>query len=245
MQRLEGRMRAAIQKYDMISAGDKIAVGVSGGKDSLALLAGLAALSEYYPQKFTLKAISLNPCFGGKEGDFSAIAAYCESIGVDYTVKRTHLGEVVFEQRNEKNPCSLCAKMRRGALHNMTKELGCNKLALGHHMDDAAETFMMNLLSGGRADCFSPVTYLSEKDITLIRPMIYAREDLTASAAKRAGLPVRASGCPMDGVSERQRVKELLSSLEKTYPALREKIVGALEKGEIDGWRSEAVKNDQ
>ena len=160
----------------------------------------------------------------------------CDAWGIEYIVRRTELYKVIFETRQESNPCSLCARMRRGILHDMTKAAGCNKLALGHHMDDAAETFMMNLLSGGTIGSFRPVTYLSRKDITVIRPMIFATEKEVASAARREKLPVVKSPCPMDKTSERQKVKELIAALEKDYPNLRGKITGAMQRGGISGW---------
>ena len=236
MQNLMSRMRAAMEKYEMVAPGDVIAVGVSGGKDSLALLAAMAELRRFYPVPYTLKAVTADPCFFGKETDYSAIEALCENLEVPYTVRRTELYRVIFETRQETNPCSLCARMRRGILHDMAKEQGANKLALGHHMDDAAETFMMNLLSGGTLGSFKPVTYLSRKDITVIRPMVFAEEREVAHAARAAALPVVKSPCPMDKTSERERVKVLLRELNGTYPALNEKILGALQKAGIDGW---------
>ena len=235
MQKLMSRMRAAMEKYDMVQNGDRIAVGVSGGKDSLALLAALAELRRFYPQKFEIVGITLDMGFENG-GNWEAIRSLCTQYHVEYVVKQTELSKVIFEYRQESNPCSLCAKMRRGSLHDAARELGCNKLALGHHTDDAAETFLMNLLSGGRVACFRPVTYLSRKDMYVIRPMVLARESMVASVAERYNLPVQKSGCPMDGHSERENMKNLLDTLERTYPHLREKIVGAMERGNIDGW---------
>ena len=174
MQELMSRMRAAMEKYEMIAPGDTVAVGVSGGKDSLALLYALNELRRFYPAPYTLKAISVDPCFFGQPTDYSAIEALCGEMGVEYVIRRTELYHIIFETRKEANPCSLCARMRRGMLHNMCNALGANKLALGHHMDDAAETFMMNLLSGGTLGSFRPVTYLSRKEITMIRPFFMA-----------------------------------------------------------------------
>lgn len=228
--------RAAVDKYHMIDEGDKIAVGVSGGKDSLVLLCALARLRSFYPKHFDLIAITLDYEFNGVPGDFSAIERLCRELKVEYIVRPTNLWEVIFVTRQEKNPCSLCAKMRRGLLHDTAKENGCNKIALGHHLDDAAETFMMNLLRGGQIGCFSPVSYLSKKDLTMIRPMIFAYEKDAAAAARRLELPVVKSKCPADQVTERQNMKQLLHTLEKDYPALRKKIIGAMERGEIDGW---------
>lgn len=236
MQQLMSLMRAACEKYDMLQNGDRIAVGVSGGKDSLALLCGLAGLRRFYPADFEVVAITADPCFFGENTDYSEIEKLCEGLNVDYHIKRTKLYEVIFESRQEKNPCSLCARMRRGILHDMTKELGCNKLALGHHMDDAAETFMMNLLSGGTIGSFRPVTYLSRKELTVIRPMIFAPERAVEAAARRERLPVVKSPCPMDKASEREKIKQLLTELEKDYPALREKITGAMQKDKLSGW---------
>ena len=236
MQELMSRMRAAMERYEMISPGDTVAVGVSGGKDSLALLCALHEMQRFYPAEYKLIAITADPCFFGQETDYSEIEALCERMDIPYTIRRTELYRVIFETRQEKNPCSLCARMRRGVLHNMCKTLGANKLALGHHMDDAAETFLMNLLTGGTVGSFRPVTYLSRKDLYLIRPMIFASEKEVRRAADRADLPVIKSPCPMDGASERERVKQLLKDLEHTYPALSEKITGAMQKEGISGW---------
>lgn len=236
MKKLLSLTRAAVDKYNMIEAGDKIAVGVSGGKDSLALLYALAKLRDFYPKPFSLVAITLDYQFNGVAEDYTEIEALCKELKVKYIVRRTNLWEVIFETRKEKNPCSLCAKMRRGLLHDTAVANGCNKVALGHHLDDAAETFLMNLLNGGKIGCFSPVSYLSNKKLYLIRPLIFAYEKDVAAAARRANLPVVKSHCPMDKVSNRQNMKELLRSLEKDYPAVRKKIVGALERSHIDSW---------
>lgn len=236
MKKLLSLTRAAVDKYNMIEAGDKIAVGVSGGKDSLALLYALAKLRDFYPKPFSLVAVTLDYQFNGISEDYTEIEALCKELQVEYIVRRTNLWEVIFETRKEKNPCSLCAKMRRGLLHDTAVANGCNKVALGHHMDDAAETFLMNLLNGGKIGCFSPVSYLSNKKLYLIRPLIFAYEKDVAAAARRANLPVVKSRCPMDKVSNRQNMKELLRSLEKDYPAVRKKIVGALERSHIDSW---------
>ena len=236
MKRILSLCRAAVDKYNMIEEGDHIAVGVSGGKDSLVLLYALARLREFYPKRFEVFAVTLDYQFGGIAGDFSTVEELCNSLNVKYVVKPTNLWEVIFVTRQEKNPCSLCAKMRRGILHDTAIENGCNKVALGHHLDDAAETFMINLLRGGQIGCFSPVSYLSNKDLYLIRPLVFTMEKEVSAAARRLDLPVLKSKCPADKVTERQTVKELLATLEKDYPALRKKIVGALDRGEIDGW---------
>ena len=236
MQHLMSRMRAAMEKYDMIAPADTVAVGVSGGKDSLALLYALCELRRFYPVPYTVKAVSVDPCFFGQPTDYTEIEALCAQLGVEFTVRRTELYHIIFETRKESNPCSLCARMRRGILHDTCKAVGANKLALGHHMDDAAETFLMNLLSGGTIGSFKPVTYLSRKDITVIRPMIFASEADVRRAAEKQNLPVINSPCPMDKTSEREHVKQLMRELEKNYPALSEKITGAMEKDGISGW---------
>ncbi len=237
MQKLSSIMRAAVDRYNMIDEGDRIAVGVSGGKDSLALLAGLAHLKRYYPKKFDLVAISVDPCFNNEETDFSSIEKLCNDLGVEYIIRRTELASVVFEKMKSQSPCSLCAKMRRGILHDMAKAANCNKLALGHHSDDAAETFIMNLFCGGNIGCFRPVTYLSNKDLWMIRPMILADESKITALADNHNLPVVKSNCPMDKNTERERSKELIKNLSKDYPDLKAKILGALERGNIDGWQ--------
>ncbi len=236
MQKLLSYMRSACQKYGMIEEGDKIAVGVSAGKDSLALLAAMARLREFYPKKFQLVAVTVDMRFGEKDGDFSSIKALCEKLNVEYYVKSTSLAKLIFEVRKEKNPCSLCSKMRRGALNEAAKELGCNKLALGHHLDDVAETFIMNLFNGGSLDCFQPVTYLDRQDITVIRPMIFARESDCARVAKKENLPVIKSSCPADGTTEREEAKQFLNSLEKKYGNVRAKILGAMQKKCVNGY---------
>lgn len=236
MQKLLSYMRSACQQYEMIKDGDRIAVGVSGGKDSIALLAAMANLRKFYPEKFELIAITLDPRFGGEDGDYSEIEKLCEELEVEYIVKRTQLAEVIFDIRKESNPCSLCARMRRGALHDAAIASGCNKIALGHHLDDVAETFIMNLFNGGTLDCFMPVTYLSRKDLYMIRPMIFARESDCARVVRKANLPIVKSKCPADGTTERQEVKEFLDSLEKKYGSVRHKILGAMQRKEINGY---------
>ncbi|MBQ2965314.1 MAG: tRNA 2-thiocytidine biosynthesis protein TtcA [Clostridia bacterium] len=236
MQKMMSHMRSAMEKYNMIQDGDRVAVGLSGGKDSTAMLVALANMRRFYPHKYELVAISLDPCFGGRETDFSPLEKLCKELEVEYIIKRTQLGEIIFETRKEKNPCSLCAKMRRGALHDAAKAAGCNKVALGHHMDDAAETFLMNLLNGGYIGCFSPVTYMSRKDIFVIRPMIFCRESEPARIVRRMGLPVVKSRCPADGVTERESMKEQLTAFEKKYGDIRSKIITAMQHKGIDGW---------
>lgn len=236
MRRIISRTRAAVDDYKMIADGDKIAVGVSGGKDSLLLLKSLCELKRFYPADFSIVAITLDMRFGCVDGDFSAIKEMCDSYGVEYIVKPTDLYEIIFEVRKEANPCSLCARMRRGILHDTAKELGCNKIALGHHLDDAAETFLMNLLIESRVGCFAPVTYLSRRDITMIRPLIYVREREAESAAERLSLPVVESKCPANENTRREDVKQLIKALSEQYGDVPERIIGAMQRGKIDRW---------
>lgn len=236
MKRMLSFVRRAVDDYSMIADGDRIAVGVSGGKDSLALLSTLAAMRRFYPKKYELVAISINMGFEG--ADFSKIKEFCDSIEVEYKVVDTDIAKIIFDIRKEPNPCSLCAKMRRGSLHLAATEAGCNKVALGHHYDDAVETFMMNLFFEGRLGCFSPVTYLSNRKINLIRPMIYAQEKDVAYFARRQNLPVQKSLCPEDHATERENMKNFLASLEKENKGVKHRIFGAMCKGGIDGYKS-------
>ncbi|HWQ51899.1 MAG TPA: ATP-binding protein [Terriglobales bacterium] len=235
MRYLQSRLRRAVDDYNMIAPGDRVAVGLSGGKDSMTLVAGLAGLRKYYDKPFELIALNLDPGFAG-EDDFSAQAAFCESYGVPLHIKKTEIGPIIFDIRKEQNPCSLCAKMRRGALANFATLHGCNKIALGHHMDDAIETLMLSLFFEGRISCFSPVTYLSNTKLTTIRPLIYLEEKDTKAFVKKNAVPVYMNPCCANGKTKRQYVKELLRTLEEDMPGLRERMFGALQRSEIDGW---------
>ena len=236
MQKIMGEMRAAMERYEMVSSGDRIAVGVSGGKDSLYLLYALAMMRRYYPKRYTVVALTADPCFGGAETDYGAVEALCREWDVEYRIRRTNLGKIIFEDRKEENPCSLCARMRRGILHNMAKEAGCNKLALGHHFDDAVQTFFMNLFYGGKLSCFSPKTYLSRKDLWMIRPLIFTEEASIRAAARRNAFPVVKSACPADGATSRQDTATLLANLEQQFPDLRAKVMGAMQRAHLSGW---------
>ena len=236
LRQITSYVRCAVDKYDMINDGDSVAVGLSGGKDSLVLLASLAELRRFYPKKFKLSAVSLDPCFFGEETDFSPVIELCRRLDVPYYIKRTNLWDVVFNQRREKNPCSFCAKMRRGILHDICVQNSCNVIALGHHMDDAAETFYMNLFNGGNISCFSPKSYLSQKNIHMIRPMIFVREKDVLSVSKKLSLPVVKSPCPVDRETERQKVKCLISELDKIYPGIVKKTIGAIQRKNIERW---------
>lgn len=236
MKKLLSKTRAAADKYNMLGQNEKIAVGVSGGKDSLMLLRLMAAMRDFHPSRFELTALSLDPCFGGSPSDYSGITSLCDELGVPLVIKRSRLGEIIFEERKEKSPCSLCARMRRGILHNMALEAGCSRLALGHHMDDAAATFWMNLTTGSRIACFSPVTYLDRKGIYLIRPMIFLRESEISAAASRLQLPVMKSRCPADGSTERAAAQSAIRAMEINCPDLTGRIITALQQGNISGW---------
>ncbi len=243
--------RRALDDYEMISPGDRIAVGVSAGKDSLTLLCALAELRRFYPVPFELVAVTVDMGFEGGT-DFTPIRKLCEELDVPYHVFPTEIYRIIFEVRKEKNPCSLCAKMRRGALHNAAKELGCNVVALGHHFDDAVETFMLNLFFEGRIGCFSPVSYLSRKQLKLIRPMIYMPEKDVRYFASKVALPVVPSSCPADGNTQREEMKRLLADLDRKHNGLRYRIFGAMQRGEVDGFREisrmqgiEAYRNDE
>ena len=247
MKELLSRTRAAVDKYGMIPDGSRIAVGVSGGKDSLAALYALAGLRRFYPNKFTLTAVTADPCFGGRETDFSTVTALCEQLGVEHIIRRTRLYEIVFEEQKESNPCALCARMRRGILHNMALEAGCTHVALGHHADDAAETVMMNLLCGGRFGGLPAKSWLDRKQITVIRPLIFCDERMIEHLARKYEFPVVRSGCPADGNTERRRVRELIERLELDYPDLRSKLTGAAERLESrleDAAAGEGPKTD-
>ena len=231
---LTGMVRRCVDDYNMIAPGDRIAVGVSGGKDSLVLLSALAHLRRYYPASFQLEAITIDAGFPGM--DFSGVGELCRELDVPYTLVPTDIREIVFEARQEDNPCSLCAKMRRGALNTTLKERGCTKLALGHHFDDAVETFMMSLVFEGRLNCFAPVTYMDRMDVTMIRPLLYVGELRSARLAEALKLPVVESTCPMDRTSKRREVKALMNSLSEQYPDLRSKIFGAMQRLPLPGW---------
>ena len=236
MQQIMSQIRAAVDSYQLIQSGDRIAVGISGGKDSLVLLCALANMRKFLPMKYDLVAITVDPCFDNIQTDFRQVEELCRRLQIKYEIRRSQLGNIIFEQRKESNPCSLCARMRRGILHDMSKKHNCNKLALGHHFDDAVQTFFMNLFYGGKIGCFSPMSYLSRKDLYLIRPMVFCEESKVESAAQRYHLPVVKSECPVDGHTCRQSTQELIKDLEKQFPDLRRKVMGALQRADIDGW---------
>ena len=218
----------------MISHGDRIAVGISGGKDSLVLLRTMAELRKFYPADFSLVAITVDPGIPGM--DFSPVAEFCNVLGVEYRIVKSQLYDIIFNIRKESNPCSLCAKMRRGMLHDAAIGEGCNKIALGHHFDDAVETFMLSQLYEGRLSCFFPVTYLDRKKITMIRPMLYVTESIIRGVVRRMDFPIVENPCPADGNTKRQEIKDLLRELNSRYPGIRERIFGAMQRLPLPGW---------
>ncbi len=228
--------RRCMEDYRMIVPGDRVAVGVSGGKDSLLLLYTLAKLRAFFPIPFSLEAVTLSMGFEGV--DLTGIERLCASLDVPYHVVPTQLGKILFETRKEKNPCSLCAKMRRGILHNTAVSLGCNKVALGHHFDDAVETFFLSLFFEGRLSCFQPVSYLDRKELTLVRPLLYLTEAEVRASAVRQSLPICHNPCPANGHTKRQEVKELLKQMERQYPDLRARIFGAMQRLPLEGWET-------
>ena len=241
MQQILSKMRKAIEEYNMIEEGDKIAVCLSGGKDSITLLNGLKALQRFYPKHFELIAITVNPGFDNFDNEL--LQKNCDEVQVPLFIEKSNIKEIVFDVRKEKNPCSLCANLRRGALNDTAKKLGCTKVALGHHKDDAIETFIMSLFYEGRVNCFSPKTYLDKQDITVIRPMVYIEEYMTKKATKEFNYPVIVNPCPANGSTKRQDVKELLAQLNSTMPGVKKNIFGALNNSEkLFIWDKDKIK---
>ncbi len=235
LQKLLSYVRRAVEDYHMIEEGDKIAVGVSGGKDSICLLLALKNLQCFYPKPFELEAITVS--LGLPNANYDDIQAFCKKIDVHYTLVSTEIGEIIFHQRKEKNPCSLCAKMRKGALNDMAEQLGCNKVALGHNKDDVVETFFMSLFYEGRINCFSPVSFLDRKQIYSIRPLMYVPEIEIKGFIQKSGISIVKNPCLADGNTKRQETKELLQMLSKDYTNLQEKVFGAIQRSALKGWK--------
>ena len=233
MQKLLSLIRRCVDDYSMIAPGDRIGVGVSGGKDSVALLVLLAELRKFHPAEFALEAITIDMGLGM---DYSSIAALCEKLEVPYHKIDTQIAPIIFEHRKEKNPCSMCSKMRRGALNQALLDLGLSKLALGHHYDDAVETFLMSLLFEGRISCFQPVTDLDRTGIIQIRPMLYLHEKTVDNFVTRESLPVIENRCPVDKNTKREEVKQLIFRLSQEYPDLKERIFGAMQRFPLPEW---------
>ena len=234
MQRMMGLVRRCAADYQMIAPRDRIAVGVSGGKDSVTLLYLLAALREYYPEPFELTAITIDVGLPGM--DFSPVEALCERLKVPYHTVKTEIGPIIFDYRKEKNPCSMCAKMRRGALNQALLAQGFHKVALGHHYDDAVETFLMSLIFEGRLSCFQPVTYLDRTGVTQIRPMLYLTEGMIRNFVEREQLPVVHNVCPADKHTKREEIKQLIVQLQKQYPDLKNRVFGAMQRLPLPEW---------
>lgn len=231
MQKMMGLVRRCIEDYHMIVPGERIAVGVSGGKDSLVLLQVLAGLREY--MDFTLEAVTIDMGLGM---DYSGIADMCNKLDVPYHIINTQIGPIIFDHRKEKNPCSMCSKMRRGALNQAILDLGIRKIALGHHYDDAVETFVMSLFYEGRISCFQPVTDLDRTGVIQIRPMLYVHEKTAENFANRMELPVVVNRCPADKNTKREEIKQLVYDLSLTYPDLKERIFGAMQRLPLPEW---------
>ena len=231
-------VRRAVQHYDMIADGDRLVVGLSGGKDSSALLLALANMREFLPVKYDLAAVTVDMGFPGYREKLAVLERFCEDLGVEFRIVGTQIAQIVFDERKEKNPCALCAKLRRGALNNAALEWGANKIALGHHLDDAVETFMMSVMHEGRIGCFSPVTWYDDRRFFVIRPLIYTTEREVKALVRAAELPVVESSCPENGNTEREEMKKYLRTFDDLHRGLYKRVLGALERREIDGWHA-------
>lgn len=234
LQHLMSYVRRAIDDYHMIEDGDKIAIGVSGGKDSLALLHAMHGLQRFYPKRFSIYAVTVDLGFNTQNLD--GIIQMCEGLGVPYHIVKTDIGKIIFEDRKETNPCSLCAKMRKGALNDAMKELGCNKIAYGHHKDDVVTTMLMSLIFEGRFHTFSPVTYLDRMDMTVIRPMMYVHEADVKGFINKYDIPVVKSPCPADKNTKREYINQLVAQLNKENPGVKDRMFTAIVNGNMKGW---------
>ena len=235
MQKILGYMRKAIDNYNMIEEGDKIAVALSGGKDSVTMLMGLKNLQRFYPKKFDIIAVTINPGFEGFDTDL--LKNICKNIDVPLVIEDGHMKEIVFDIRQEKNPCSLCANIRRGMLNSIALREGCNKIAVGHNEDDVLETFIMNLFYAGSINTFAPISYMDRSKMTLIRPLIYAPEKYIRNFVKRNNITIMPKACPMDGISKREDIKTLLKNLQKDIPNIRANLYGAIKRGNVNGFK--------
>jgi tRNA(Ile)-lysidine synthase TilS/MesJ len=241
LQKLLSYTRKAVDEYDMIQEGDHIAVGISGGKDSLTLLHALHGLQRFYPKSFELSAITVD--LGFEDFDLSPVVSLCKELGVPYKVVPSDIYHILFDVRKESNPCSLCAKMRKGALNEAVKEMGCNKIAYAHHKDDIIETMLLSLLFEGRFHSFSPKTYLDRMDLTVIRPIMFVDEADVIGFKNKYQLPVVKSKCPVDGYTKRQYAKELVKSLNAEHPGARERMFHAILNGNLAGWPERILPN--
>lgn len=236
LQQLYSYTRRAIEQYHMIDDGDKIAIGISGGKDSLTLLYALSGLRRFYPNKFEIEAITVDLGLGIQ--NLSKIQELCEQLNVNYHIVKTEIGEIIFNQRKESNPCSLCATMRKGALNSKAKELGCNKIAYAHHKDDIIETMFLSLIYEGRFYCFSPSIYLERMELKVIRPMMFVEEHRVIAFMNKYELPVAKNPCPVDGHTKREYVKQLIKNIENDNPGVKERFFTSIVTGNIPGWPS-------
>lgn len=234
LQQLLSYTRKAVDEYQMIEEGDHIAVGISGGKDSLTLLYALHGLKRFYPKKFELSAITVD--LGYEEFHLEPIQELCDRLEVPYKIVRTDIAHILFEERKESNPCSLCAKMRKGALNDAVRKMGCNKVAYAHHKDDVIETMLLSLIFEGRFYSFSPKTYLDRMDLTVIRPMMFVDEMDVIGFKNKYDLPVVKSKCPVDGHTKRQYAKELVKRLNQEHQGAKERMFTAILNGKISGW---------
>lgn len=237
MKNLTRKVLAAIKNYNMVSEGDELAVCLSGGKDSLLLLYVLNEIRERCGMDYSLKALTLDMCFENRCTDFSQIKFFCNTLKVSHYVKAVPLWDLIFVKRKEKNPCSLCSRMRKGILNDFAVSLGCNKVALGHNFDDVIETFLLNLFYNGNLNCFSPVTYLSRKKVTTIRPLVFCKESQIVTCVRDLKLPVVKKMCPSDGNTRREDVKQMLKTIENSLcPNIKDRIFQALVKSKIAKW---------
>lgn len=234
LQQVLSYVRRAADDYHMIQEGDRIAVGISGGKDSLTLLLALNALKRFYPQHFEICAVTVDLGFGNL--DLSRIESLCQTLDIPYMIVPTQISDIIFNQRKESNPCALCAKMRKGALNDAVRAAGCNKVAYAHHKDDVVETMLMSLIFEGRFHTFSPVTYLDRMDLTVIRPLLYMNEADVIGFVNKYNVPVVKSPCPADGYTKREYTKQLLRRLNRENPGVKERMFTAIQSGNLDGW---------
>jgi len=234
LQQLYSVVRKAIDDYQMIEENDKIAIGISGGKDSLAMLYALSGLRRFYPQKFEVHAITIDLGFDNLNLD--KIKELCKELDVEYTIVKTDIAKIVFDDRKESNPCALCAKMRKGALNQAIKDLGCNKIAYAHHKDDVVETMLMSIIFEGRFHTFSPVTYLDRMDLKVIRPLMYMNEVDVIGFINKYEVPVVKSPCPADGHTKREYIKNLLRQLNLENPGVKERMFTAIVNSNVKGW---------
>lgn len=241
LQQLLSQTRKAIDEYRMIQEGDKIAVGISGGKDSLTLLYALSNLRRFYPNKFEIEAISVNIGFDGL--DFSGIEYLCKELKVPFTIVDTEIEKIIFKERKESNPCSLCAKMRKGSFNEKARELNCNKIAYAHHKDDVIETLLLSFIFEGRLHSFSPVTYLDRMDLTVIRPMMFVSESDVIGFKNKYNLPVVKNPCPVDGYTKREYAKNLVKQLNTEHPGAKERMFTAIINGNLPGWPERIIKS--